>query len=277
MDTNDGIGTGSERRRAPRHAVHLPADILIRRNEAEVDMQGVILDLSESGALVALSRGEEKRLPETALPEVFELEFRPPGSGTAVRAVCSTTRADGKAGEPMRLGGEFDQVGLEDRAVLARYLNESARDGTMRRSPRVRALIMDDDEIYLMLVRSYLEQLGFEVVDAMDGCQGVKMFSEKPADLVVVDILMPEKDGLEAIREIRKASRDVDIIAISAGLRGVYNPLNAAKAMGATRVLKKPFDREMLMEVLLSLPKRIRELTSDGPEGAGSPGMMATP
>lgn len=62
-----------------------------------------------------------------------------------------------------------------------------------------------------------LENVGYEIVVAADGKKGIKAFQEKPLDLVITDIFMPEKEGLETIRELKRDFPDVKIIAISGG------------------------------------------------------------
>ena len=94
-----------------------------------------------------------------------------------------------------------------------------------------------------------LELEGHEVVDAPDGKLGLQLFREEGADLVITDIIMPEKAGLETIMELRKDYPGVKIIAISGG--GAIEPrvyLHYAKEAGAMRTLPKPFEREELLE-----------------------------
>jgi YesN/AraC family two-component response regulator len=99
---------------------------------------------------------------------------------------------------------------------------------------------------------------GFEVTTADDGQKGVKSFREHPADLVITDIIMPEKEGIECIKELKRDFADIKIIAISGGGRiGPFDYLDLAKKFGAKRVFKKPFDwPEMLDAIreLLNLP-----------------------
>lgn len=117
-----------------------------------------------------------------------------------------------------------------------------------------RVLIIDDDEQILSLVRRILEREGHEVLDACDGNQGTKLCRQTRIDLVITDIIMPEKEGLETIIELKRALPGIKIIAISGGARiepGDY--LNMAAKLGAQRTLTKPFNREDLLQAVRDL------------------------
>ncbi len=94
-----------------------------------------------------------------------------------------------------------------------------------------------------------LEAAGYEVVQAEDGQHGVQQFLESPVDLVVTDILMPFKEGIETILEIRQRSPEVRIIAMTGGGSiGALPILDAAQQLGADAVLSKPFSKADLLE-----------------------------
>jgi DNA-binding response OmpR family regulator len=121
-----------------------------------------------------------------------------------------------------------------------------------------RILVIEDEPQVRSAIQKRLELEGFEVTAAEDGQKGVKAFRENPADLVITDIIMPEKEGLECIKELTGHFSGVKIIAISGGGRiGPFDYLDLAKKFGASRAFKKPFDwPEMLAAIreLLSLP-----------------------
>ena len=73
-----------------------------------------------------------------------------------------------------------------------------------RRTKVARILVIDDDEPVRVSLRRALGMAGYEVVEATNGDEGVRLHREEPFDLVITDILMPEKDGLEVIRELRR-------------------------------------------------------------------------
>ena len=87
-----------------------------------------------------------------------------------------------------------------------------------------RILIIDDDPSFLTMLRHMLESKGYEVISATDGNMGIRMYKEKGADLVITDIIMPEKEGMETISDLCEENPDVKIIAISGG--GSLDPDN---------------------------------------------------
>lgn len=115
-----------------------------------------------------------------------------------------------------------------------------------------RILIIDDDEIIRVLLREILEEAGHEVEDAPDGRAGLRCFRKSAPDLVITDILMPEKDGVELIMELQDLNPRVRIVAMSGGGRGLDAAFNLrmAQDFGARRVLVKPFTRSQAMEMV---------------------------
>ena len=114
-----------------------------------------------------------------------------------------------------------------------------------------RILIIDDDDLFRIMLRKMLEYEGYDVVDAPDGNEGVRLYRKEPTDLVITDILMPEKEGIEIIRELRSDFSEVKIIAISGGGSvGINNYLDIAKMLGAQFTFKKPFRREEFLEAV---------------------------
>ena len=111
-----------------------------------------------------------------------------------------------------------------------------------------RIIIIDDDVQIRVLLKEILQQEGYEVVDAPDGLEGVRLYRENPADLVITDIIMPEKEGLEIIRELRTDFPEVKIMAISGGGRIGPEPyLQIAERLGAKSILTKPIERDELI------------------------------
>lgn len=106
----------------------------------------------------------------------------------------------------------------------------------------IRILVIDDDFQMREMLGVILERKGYDVKTASDGKAALQLQSKKPFDIVITDIIMPEKEGLETISELRRGYPRVKIIAISGG--GQYKPegyLELAKQHGADRVLAKPF------------------------------------
>jgi len=114
-----------------------------------------------------------------------------------------------------------------------------------------RILIIDDEEQMRGMLRQMLERAGYEVIDAADGKEGMKLFRREPADLIITDLLMPEKEGLETIMELRREFPGTKIIAISGGGReGILDFLPAARKLGACATLAKPFERQEMLDAV---------------------------
>jgi len=117
-----------------------------------------------------------------------------------------------------------------------------------------RILIIEDDAQISVMLRRTLARNGYEVVEASDGNEGLKCYRENPADLVITDIIMPKKEGIETIMELRRDFPRVPIIAISGGGQfGLRKYLNAAKDFGADYTFTKPVDRKELLNAVREL------------------------
>ena len=112
-------------------------------------------------------------------------------------------------------------------------------------------MIIDDDESVRDSLKVLLSVHGFEVAVARDGREGLEVLHRERFDLVVTDLLMPNLDGIEIIREIRKHDASLKILAMSGGDHTAhFLHLNAAQALGADDVLKKPFDEDTLLAAI---------------------------
>jgi len=119
-----------------------------------------------------------------------------------------------------------------------------------------RILLIDDNVQILNMLRQILEPEGYEVVDAINGNEGIRLYREKPTDLIITDLIMPEKGGIETIMELRRDFPDVKIIAISGGGRSHPGPyLKIAKEVGAQYTFAKPVKREELLNAVRALLK----------------------
>ena len=115
-------------------------------------------------------------------------------------------------------------------------------------------LLIYDDPTLRRALRIALERSGHQVAEAANGREGLAAFAAQPADLVVTDIIMPDVEGIETIRKLRRQSQMVPIIAISGGGRGsAEDYLLYAKVLGATRVFEKPFDIDTMRSAVASL------------------------
>ncbi len=115
-------------------------------------------------------------------------------------------------------------------------------------------LIIDDDHHILIMTKKMLERAGFEVELASNGNEGLELFERVPVDLVITDIIMPEKEGLETIRVMKRMRPNLKIIAMSGGGKiSADNYLDAAKIFGATRILGKPFSQKQMVSAVHEL------------------------
>ena len=114
-----------------------------------------------------------------------------------------------------------------------------------------RVLLIDDNEPFRRSLHRTLVGAGHEVTDASDGRVALREYRRDRPDLVITDLVMPEKEGLETIRELRTLDPGVKIIAISGDGSGAPNQyLDLARALGATHTLSKPFSREAVLAVV---------------------------
>ena len=112
-------------------------------------------------------------------------------------------------------------------------------------------LIIDDDQSVRSMLRQTLSHFGHVVIEACNGNEGLALFAQIDPDLVITDIVIPEKEGLEVLMALRTKQPPVRIIAISGGGRqNSANYLRIAKLMGATKVLAKPFSNTVLMTAI---------------------------
>lgn len=113
-------------------------------------------------------------------------------------------------------------------------------------------LVVDDEDQLRQLIREILEQAGYQVTEARNGKEAVLQYRLAPADVVIMDILMPEQDGLETTSTLRREFPNVKIIAItgSSEMIGILSFLDVAKMLGAHRALQKPFEMQTLLDTV---------------------------
>jgi len=110
-------------------------------------------------------------------------------------------------------------------------------------------LIVDDDAPIRTVLRDILEEDGHQIREAADGQTGLTLYRETPADLVITDILMPERDGRGVILALKQEFLDARVIAMT-GAAGQQSFLNIPKLFGARRVIRKPFTVEEIRRVV---------------------------
>lgn len=114
-----------------------------------------------------------------------------------------------------------------------------------------RILLVDNEEEMRERLRNELEHNGNQVTCAANGRIAMHLYRSQPFDLVITELLMPERDGLEIIMDLRKRAPNVKIIAISGGGQsGMYSMLSIAEKLGAQRALSKPFSMHQLLSIV---------------------------
>ena len=117
-----------------------------------------------------------------------------------------------------------------------------------------RILVVDDESPIRGLLRQAFEMNGYDVLEASNGVEAVKIFRENDIDLVVTDIIMPDKEGLESIMDLKEIDPDVKIIAMSGGGRlEPHSYLQMASKFGAKRVFQKPLSIALLVSAVKEL------------------------
>jgi len=112
-------------------------------------------------------------------------------------------------------------------------------------------LVIDDAATVRQLVGRILVGANYSVLEAQDGDVGVALFQQHRPSLVITDLFMPNKEGIETIQEIRRLSPGTKIIAMSASTSATGKLyLGAAKKLGADAILAKPFESAELLEVV---------------------------
>lgn len=125
-------------------------------------------------------------------------------------------------------------------------------------------LLVDDDRDIRGFCRRVLQDAGHEVTEACSGVEAADLNRVSPADLIIMDIFMPDGDGLETIKEIRRTHPEVGILAISGGWRPRPSThLIAAGMFGADQTLAKPFYAEQLLGSVDAVLDANREVASN--------------
>ncbi len=110
-------------------------------------------------------------------------------------------------------------------------------------------LLIDDDGGMRGAVRRMLESGNHSVLEAGNGRDGLKLFEERAPGLVITDVIMPEMDGIETLRAVKRLDPAARLIAIS-GSGGANDVLRFMRTFGACATLEKPFDRQQLLDLV---------------------------
>jgi len=114
-------------------------------------------------------------------------------------------------------------------------------------------LLIDDEKPFRDVLKQVLSKAGYDVVEAANGAEGIDRFYDKRADMIITDVIMPEKEGIETIIELKKVYPEVKLIVMSGGgWYGTDIDFDMAKKLGA-RTLDKPFVLQELLDAVAEL------------------------
>ncbi|HVD33433.1 MAG TPA: response regulator [Gemmatimonadales bacterium] len=117
--------------------------------------------------------------------------------------------------------------------------------------PKRRILVADDDPDIRRTLQIGLEKAGYEVIEARDGEEATRLWRENGVDLIIADIYMPNKSGLQLIMELRAHNSTIPVIAMSDGGRNKnLNPLIYSQVLGSVRTIGKPFSLEDMVAMV---------------------------
>ncbi len=115
-------------------------------------------------------------------------------------------------------------------------------------------LIIDDDSDFRRMLIRMLKQADHEVVEASNGEEAMKIYQKDQTDLVITDIFMPEKEGIETVKELRENNPKVKIIVMSGGGANLkFSYLDQMKLMGVQKTFEKPFVTEDFLKAVKEL------------------------
>lgn len=118
-------------------------------------------------------------------------------------------------------------------------------------------LVIEDDPQFREMLIEMLERKEYDVFSASDGEEGIEIWKSVNPDVVITDIIMPNKEGIETILDLKRRNKEVKIIAISGGGRtNAQDNLRSAKLLGASLVIAKPFESSQLIGAVEELLKK---------------------
>jgi len=133
---------------------------------------------------------------------------------------------------------------------------------------KIKLLLVEDEEMLAMIIKETLETRGFDIILASNGVEGWSRFKLDKPDICVIDIMMPRKDGLSLVEDIRKTDENIPVIFLTAKIQ-TADVLKGLEA-GADDYMKKPFSMEELIMRLKNLVRRSNRQSVDTPNTRGA-------
>jgi CheY-like chemotaxis protein len=250
----------SERRKNPRFRMELPVDLslspttTVREDLQEKIFPGLSTDVSRSGMRLKIRERDLLRLsPGLGVRLVISL----PRSWGTLRCLGELRDIAESKDDPaaVYLGVEFAESAAPQTRILERFLSEGGEDGIGEK-----ILIVDDEEQIRELLREFLTGAGYEVAVAANGEEALEMAQRERPDLILLDIRMPELDGVETCVRLKTQTKTRSIPVIIATAFG--DTLAEALDAGADDFVSKPFQLEEIGLRIKSL-LRVRHLTNE--------------
>lgn len=185
-------------------------------------------------------------LPETSGRDLAE-QIRRKRTDTAVLYMSGYTR------EALISRGEIEpEYGYLQKPFLPESLAAAVRGALGPAvAPRRSVMVVDDEAAVRDYLKQTISEAGYDVTTVGDGDEALRIFRNAPADLVLTDLVMPEKEGIETIQSLKREDPNLRIIAMSGAVSGPI--LAAAKYLGANEVMQKPIAAEDLVRLLRKL------------------------
>ncbi|ETR71127.1 MAG: response regulator receiver protein [Candidatus Magnetoglobus multicellularis str. Araruama] len=115
-------------------------------------------------------------------------------------------------------------------------------------------VIADDDNHLRSMLKQIIETEDYNVIEAMNGQQAIDFVKKHPVDLVITDLIMPTKEGIETINELKHLNPDLPIFAMSGGsLTNAKVNLKIALNLGVSKTFLKPFDVNEMLEAIKAI------------------------
>ncbi|MCA9430181.1 MAG: response regulator, partial [Candidatus Omnitrophica bacterium] len=133
-------------------------------------------------------------------------------------------------------------------------IRKSSGKRPVRKSGKKRILIVDDEKQLSDLMRDFLRDAGYTVEQAMDGIEAMGRLENKVYDVMILDLRMPRKDGLEVLEELRKTTSGMSILVVT-GLAS-NEEIDQAAAYGADKILRKPFQLDELLHAVEEISRK---------------------
>lgn len=125
---------------------------------------------------------------------------------------------------------------------------------------KIKVLLVEDEETLAMIVKETLEGEGFDVIVANNGTEGLQLLTQSRPDIVVADIMMPEMDGFEMVRRIRRSDQSLPVLFLTA--RSAVSDVVEGFELGGNDYLRKPFS---MLELIVRIKSLVQRTISDKP------------